>query len=211
MTQVASPLISYIQYHECRWVGSLRRLGITLQWRHNGYGSVSNHQPHDCLVLTQLSRTIPDSSQEEFISYRLLCHQNQHHILSHPTICLKSTFYPTYQFVAKARLITFLNLSQKSHPIPFPNLSQKHSMSSSLICHKNMPYPIPQFVTKAHPIPFLNCHKSTPYAILSFVKMAHPISFLNLSQKHFLSHSLICHKNTYYPIPKSVTKAPIFQ
>ena len=23
---------------------------VTLQWRHNGYDSVSNHQPHDCLL-----------------------------------------------------------------------------------------------------------------------------------------------------------------
>ena len=24
--------------------------GLTLQWRHNGHDSVSNHQPHDCLL-----------------------------------------------------------------------------------------------------------------------------------------------------------------
>ena len=24
--------------------------GMSLQWRHNGYDSVSNHQPHDCLL-----------------------------------------------------------------------------------------------------------------------------------------------------------------
>ena len=29
--------------------------GIPLQWRHNGHDSVSNHQPHDCL-LNRLSR-----------------------------------------------------------------------------------------------------------------------------------------------------------
>ena len=27
--------------------GTLR---LTLQWRHNGHGSVSNHQPYDCLL-----------------------------------------------------------------------------------------------------------------------------------------------------------------
>ena len=26
------------------------RKAITLQWRHHGHGSVSNHQPHDCLL-----------------------------------------------------------------------------------------------------------------------------------------------------------------
>ena len=29
---------------------STRRSAVTLQWRHNGRGSVSNHQPHDCFL-----------------------------------------------------------------------------------------------------------------------------------------------------------------
>ena len=31
-----------------RWHGSCRL--VSLQWRHNGHDSVSNHQPHDCLL-----------------------------------------------------------------------------------------------------------------------------------------------------------------
>ena len=31
------------------WLFSFSYIRCTLQWRHNGYDSVSNHQPHDCL------------------------------------------------------------------------------------------------------------------------------------------------------------------
>ena len=48
---------------ECDWhkrdTMSLGRLGISvlpLQWRHNGRDSVSNHQPHDCLLRRRLFR-----------------------------------------------------------------------------------------------------------------------------------------------------------
>ena len=32
----------------CRWLQNKKKK--TLQWRHNGHDSVSNHQPHDCLL-----------------------------------------------------------------------------------------------------------------------------------------------------------------
>ena len=32
------------------WTGNLRKAQNPLQWRHNGRDSVSNHQPHDCLL-----------------------------------------------------------------------------------------------------------------------------------------------------------------
>ena len=34
------------QWVEC----NLNDFQISLQWRHNGYDSISNHQPHDCLL-----------------------------------------------------------------------------------------------------------------------------------------------------------------
>ena len=39
--------------------GSMRRPKIPLQWRHNGHDSVSNHQPHDCLLN-------PDADQRKY-------------------------------------------------------------------------------------------------------------------------------------------------
>ena len=32
------------------WPAKLWKSSTTIQWRHNGRGSVSNHQPHDCLL-----------------------------------------------------------------------------------------------------------------------------------------------------------------
>ena len=32
------------------WWECCSRIFMTLQWRHNGHDSVSNHQPHDCLL-----------------------------------------------------------------------------------------------------------------------------------------------------------------
>ena len=46
----------WVMYHECWWTGDWRNPGISshvidiLQWRHIGRDSVSNHQPHDCLL-----------------------------------------------------------------------------------------------------------------------------------------------------------------
>ena len=45
-------------YHTFGWVDTIRRCAgfitgnvcITLQWRHNDHDSVSNHQPHGCLL-----------------------------------------------------------------------------------------------------------------------------------------------------------------
>ena len=54
--------------HPCYSVGIIKPLSlghgwvitfpVTLQWRHNGHDSVSNHQPHDCL-LNRLFRRRP--------------------------------------------------------------------------------------------------------------------------------------------------------
>ena len=35
--------------HNSKW-SSMQILHISLEWRHNGHYSVSNHQPHDCLL-----------------------------------------------------------------------------------------------------------------------------------------------------------------
>ena len=44
----------HFQRYFCRFYERFRFLStvqsITLHWRHNGHGSVSNHQPHDCLL-----------------------------------------------------------------------------------------------------------------------------------------------------------------
>ena len=48
--------INYFDHYDNSWfsvtliVGSFCALFLPLQWRHNGHNSVSNHQPHDCLL-----------------------------------------------------------------------------------------------------------------------------------------------------------------
>ena len=43
----ASPVLCYGNAHHKGQV--MRKAFPSLQWRHNGHDSVSNHQPHDCL------------------------------------------------------------------------------------------------------------------------------------------------------------------
>ena len=46
------PMMTHYVTHLCRWTIT-RAMMVTLsalQWRHNGRDSVSNHQPHDCLL-----------------------------------------------------------------------------------------------------------------------------------------------------------------
>ena len=41
------------QLEDFRWIiplATVTRWSVSLQWRHNGHDSVSNHQPHDCLL-----------------------------------------------------------------------------------------------------------------------------------------------------------------
>ena len=40
-----------------------RNLGHALRWRHNGHHSVSNHQPHDCLLNHLFRRTSKKTSK----------------------------------------------------------------------------------------------------------------------------------------------------
>ena len=49
---------------------------ITLQWRHNGHNSVSNHQPHDCLLNLLFSRRSKKISKFRVTG---LCARNSQH------------------------------------------------------------------------------------------------------------------------------------
>ena len=51
--------LNFLKTQHCRWMECTRTfhqqnvgclLGFTLQWRHNDQDSVSNHQPHGCLL-----------------------------------------------------------------------------------------------------------------------------------------------------------------
>ena len=42
---------------------------ISLLWRHNGHNSVSNHQPHDCLLKPLLRRTSKETSKLRFTGF----------------------------------------------------------------------------------------------------------------------------------------------
>ena len=50
------PSVEYCNTITCRWTNTLPTKPLSLnrkvplQWRHNGRDSVSNHQPHDCLL-----------------------------------------------------------------------------------------------------------------------------------------------------------------
>ena len=43
-------IIIYYQFHPCSLQGYCTGCTWSLHWRHNGRDSVSNHQPHDCLL-----------------------------------------------------------------------------------------------------------------------------------------------------------------
>ena len=48
--------------HKGQWRGALM-FSLTLEWRHNGLDSVSNHQPHDCLLNRLFRRTSKKTSK----------------------------------------------------------------------------------------------------------------------------------------------------
>ena len=43
--------VIFIKRHVCTLFGSVYRSNMTLRWRHNERDGVSNHQPHDCLLI----------------------------------------------------------------------------------------------------------------------------------------------------------------
>ena len=51
------PIREEVTYVKSNWPRPCSAISITLQWRHNGRDSVSNHQPHDCF-LNRLFRRI---------------------------------------------------------------------------------------------------------------------------------------------------------
>ena len=60
------PSGAYMRHWNCFIIGpdsDLSYFNITLQWRHNGRDSVSNHQPHDCL-LNRLFRHRPKKTSK---------------------------------------------------------------------------------------------------------------------------------------------------
>ena len=56
-----------------KWLGVIRQQTVTLQWRHNGQNSISNHQPHDCLRI-RLFR--PRSKKTSKLRVTGLCARN---------------------------------------------------------------------------------------------------------------------------------------
>ena len=49
-----------------RWLMWKMKMDVTLQWRHNGRDSVSNHQPHDCLLNRLFRRRSNKTSKLRF-------------------------------------------------------------------------------------------------------------------------------------------------
>ena len=41
--------LAHFKVKSCSWFNEVLLTQMTLQWRHNGRNSISNHQPHDCL------------------------------------------------------------------------------------------------------------------------------------------------------------------
>ena len=42
--------LAHFKVKSCSWFNEVLQTQMTLQWRHNGHNSISNHQPHDCLL-----------------------------------------------------------------------------------------------------------------------------------------------------------------
>ena len=64
-----NPLRHYSVHTGCSNI----HLSLSLKWRHNGHNSVSNHQPHDCLLNCLFRRISKETSNLHVID---LCEEN---------------------------------------------------------------------------------------------------------------------------------------